>query len=114
MPILLSTEHECKLVVPVTLCLITSCKAENALEVAKTLEDITNQPLSSKTVCRAFQNTGLKAVVKKKQPFLSKQHRREHMDLAMAHLHWTVEDWKRVVYTDETKVNCLGTVVWKL
>jgi transposase len=54
------------------LCLITSHKAENAVEVAKTLQDITNQPLSSKTVCRALRNTGLKAVVKKKWPFLSK------------------------------------------
>jgi hypothetical protein len=39
------------------------------------------------------------------------------MDFAMAHLHCTVEDWKRVVYTDETKVNHLGSDgrkwVWK-
>jgi len=67
--------HPCKLSpsnVQYALCLITSHKAENAVEVTKTLQDITNQPLSSKTVCRALRNTGLKAVVKKKRPFLSK------------------------------------------
>jgi len=31
------------------------------------------------------------------------------MDYAEAHQHWTVDDWKRVVWTDETKVNCLGS-----
>ena len=40
------------------------------------------------------------------------------MDFAMAHIHWTVDDWKRVVYTDETKVNRLGSDgrkwVWKM
>lgn len=98
--------------------LITSRKAENAVQVTKTLKDITNRPLSSKTVRRALRKTGLKAVVKKKRPYLSKRHRKERMDFALAHLHWTVEDWKRVVYTDETKVNRLGSDgrkwVWKM
>jgi len=40
------------------------------------------------------------------------------MDYAEAHQHWTVDDWKRVIWTDETKVNyCLGSDgkwwVWK-
>ena len=59
----------------------------------------------------------MKAVIKQKQPFLSKKHTRMHMDYAEAHQHWTVNDWKRVVWTDETKVNCLGSDgkqwVWK-
>ena len=67
--------HPCKLLpsnVQYALHLITSRKAENAVEVAKTLQDIINEPLSSKTVRRELRDTGLKAVVKKKQPFLSK------------------------------------------
>jgi hypothetical protein len=34
------------------------------------------------------------------------------------HQHWTVEDWKRVVWSDETKINRLGSDerrwVWKM
>ncbi len=34
-----------------------------------------------------------------------------------AHKDWTVEDWERVVWSDETKINCLGSDgckwVWK-
>ena len=39
------------------------------------------------------------------------------MDFALAHQHWTIEDWKRVVWSDETKINRLGSDgrkwVWK-
>jgi hypothetical protein len=59
----------------------------------------------------------MKAVVKKKRPFLSKKHRRERMDFAITHQDWTVEDWKTVVWSDETKINRFGSDgrkwVWK-
>jgi transposase len=59
----------------------------------------------------------MKAVVKKKRPFLSKRHRRERLDFAIAHQDWTVDDWKMVVWSDETKINRLGSDgrkwVWK-
>ena len=50
----------------------------------------------------------MKAVVKRNRPLLSKRHRRERLDFAICHQDWTVEDWKRVVWSDETKINCLG------
>ena len=50
----------------------------------------------------------MKAVTKQKQPFLSKKHRRLRIDFAEAHKDWTVEDWKRVIWSNETKINCLG------
>jgi transposase len=31
------------------------------------------------------------------------------MDFALRHQHWTVEDWKRVVWSDETKINRVGS-----
>src|SRR3954454_13678105 len=97
--------------------LIGTGQVETAVEVTKILKDITNQPLSAQTVRNSLKDTGLKAVVKKKRPFLSKKHRRERMDFALAHQYWTVEDWKRIVWSDETKINRLGSDgrkwVWK-
>jgi len=58
---------------------------------------MTNTSFTVKTVCRALCGVGMKAVMKQKQPFLSKKHRRMCMDYAEAHQHWTVDDWKRVV-----------------
>ena len=96
---------------------IASQKAENATEVTNTLQDMTNTFFLVKTVQRALRGTGMKAVTKQKQPFLSKKHRRLRMDFAEAHKDWTVEDLKRVIWSDETKINCLGSDgkkwVWK-
>ncbi len=88
-------------------CFITSGKADTAVQAAKSLETILDQPVSIRTVAGGLKSAGLKAVVKKKKPFLSKKHKKARLDFALAHKDWTIEDWKRVVWSDETKINCL-------
>ena len=48
-------------------------------------------------------------MVKQKHPLLSKCHRREKLDFALSHQDWTVDDWKRVIWSDETKINRIGS-----
>ena len=50
-----------------------------------------------------------KAVVKQKHPILPKHHRRERLDFALSHQDWTVDDWKHVIWSDETKINHIGS-----
>jgi transposase len=89
--------------------LISSGKADTAVDVTRALKDIINQPLSSQTTRRYLKEAGMKAVVKKKKPLLTAKHRRARMDFALAHRDYTVEDWKRVVWSDETKINRMGS-----
>lgn len=97
--------------------LISSGKAETAVQVTKSLSNIISQPLHPNTVRKHLRKSGMKAIVKKKCPFLSAKHRRERLDFAYTHKDWTLEDWKRVVWSDETKINRLGSDgrkwVWK-
>jgi transposase len=97
--------------------LITSHKAENAAQVTRILKNITNQSISSHTVRHHLKKAGMKAVVKRKRPLLKKRHKQARLDFALTHKDWTVEDWKRVVWSDETKINRLGSDgrkwVWK-
>jgi hypothetical protein len=72
--------------------LITSRKAENASEITQALQTITNQSLTTQTTCNHLKTAGMKAVVKAKKPLLTKRHRKERLDFALAHLNWTVED----------------------
>ena len=55
--------------------------------------------------------------MKQKKPILSKRHHQDHLDFAIHHKDWTLEDWKKVVWSDETKINRLGSdgrcYVWK-
>jgi hypothetical protein len=47
----------------------------------------------------------MKPVVKKKRPILTKKYYRERLDFTIAHQDWTIEDWKKVFWSDETKIN---------
>src|SRR5436190_5008193 len=59
----------------------------------------------------------MKAVVKTKKLLLTKRHRKERLDFALADQDWTVEGWKTIVQSYETKINRLGSdgriLVWK-
>ena len=55
--------------------------------------------------------------MKKKKPFLSTMDRKKHLNFALKYKEWTVEDWKRVIWSDETKINRIASDgrqwVWK-
>jgi hypothetical protein len=48
---------------------------------------------------------------------LSRVQKRDRLDFALAHQDWTLDDWKRIIWSDETKINRLGSYgrkwVWK-
>ena len=52
-----------------------------------------------------------------KKPFLKAKHRRDRLNFALKYGEWTVDDWKRVLWSDETKINRFGSDgrkwVWK-
>ena len=54
--------------------LISSSKANTAVDVTKTLSTITTQTISTQITQRYLKNYGLKTVVKQKKPLLSKKH----------------------------------------
>jgi hypothetical protein len=109
---LLSPSDTCYII-----CLITSHKADNASQVKKMLTHTLPQSVSTKTIHRNLSHAGMKAVVKVKHPFFTARHKRNHLEWAMEHRNWTMEDWKSIVWSDETKINCLGSDgrkwVWK-
>ena len=89
--------------------LISSGKLSTAVQLTKELKDTTKVEIGVDTVRRALKDAGMKAVSKKKKPRLLPKHIRERLDFALQHQHWTVEDWKRIIWSDETKINRLGS-----
>ncbi|KAG6327907.1 hypothetical protein ID866_11182 [Astraeus odoratus] len=43
------------------------------------------------------------------RPLLKAVHKKKHLAFALKHENWTVEDWKRVVLSGETKINRIGS-----
>ena len=75
-----------------TIHLISTQKAENAVQVTKTLSNIINKPFSLTTVHYHLKKAGMKAVVKTKHPLLSAKHHKACLDFAYAYKDWTVKD----------------------
>ena len=39
---------------------------------------------------------------------LKARHRQRSLEFALYYQNWTIEDWKRVIWSDETKINRVG------
>lgn len=65
--------------------------------------------LSPKTATNVLKSMGFFSGFKKKKPFLSAKHRAARLAWAKRHQHWTADDWKQVVFSDETKINVWGS-----
>jgi hypothetical protein len=96
---------------------ITTGKASTAVQATKHINTIISNPVSSDTVRRVLKKHSFKAVTKKKKPLLNARHRKARLVFAQKYREWTVEDWKRVIWSDETKINRFGSDgrqwVWK-
>jgi transposase len=84
-------------------------KCTTGTGIQKLLAEGPGASVSARTVRRVLGRAGLKARVKRKKPLLRKRHRQARLAFARKHQHWTVEDWKRVVWSDETKINLYGS-----
>jgi transposase len=96
---------------------ITSGQADTVVTSGQFLFDTLGKHCSAQTIRRALKKEGLKAVVKKKKPFLKASHKKARLDFASKYKDWTNEDWARVIFSDETKINRFGSDgrkwVWK-
>ena len=88
---------------------ITTGKLDNAVQATHYINNILPNPVTSQTVRNALKHNDFRSVVKQKRPLLKKAHRLERLRFARYHENWTVEDWKRVLWSDETKINRIGS-----
>ena len=47
--------------------------------------------------------------MKQKCPLLFKHHRRERLDFALSYQDWNVDDCKHIIWSDEIKINHIGS-----
>lgn len=57
---------------------------------------------SCDTIHRRLKEAGLQNRVAARKPCLTDQQRRQRLEFAQAHEHWTTEDWAQVIFTDES------------
>ena len=95
---------------------IQSGKLDNAVQATQFINSTLPHPVHPQTVRRALQESGSQSATKKKVLMLKKTHQKQ-LEFAKWHENWTLDDWKRVLWLDETKINRIeldGKVyVWK-
>lgn len=61
------------------------------------------------TIRRSLRLEGLRAYVRGAKPELDDNHKRQRLKFAMDHKDWVVDDWKRVVFSDECSISRVGS-----
>ncbi|KAG0924832.1 hypothetical protein G6F32_013767 [Rhizopus arrhizus] len=84
---------------------VTKNRVPSAVKVTECLENDIGKKVGVETVRRALRKAGLGAIEKPKKPLLSAKNIRNRLSWCISHKDWTVDDWKRVIWSDETKIN---------
>ncbi len=84
---------------------IASGTAKTAVDVQQTLFP----HVHPQTVRRHLKNKGLHAYKRWKVPLLQTRHRRVRFSWAKTHRKWGMKQWWRVVFSDESKFNLIGS-----
>lgn len=82
---------------------------ETATDVTKLLREELEVSVHVNTVRNVLHEKGLSAIVKPKKAYLSLKNVKDRLAWAITHKDWTKDDWRRVVWTDETNVNRFGS-----
>ena len=60
--------------------------------------------VSSATIYRMLKKNGFRSVKESTKLGLTEEMKKAQLEFCKAHEHWTLEDWKKVIWTNETSV----------
>ncbi|KAG1301675.1 hypothetical protein G6F64_011589 [Rhizopus arrhizus] len=86
---------------------LTGC-LKAAKDVQMKLEEL-GHPMSYQSAINVLHSVEIYAEIKKKKPLLTEKHKKARLVWAKKHQYWTVHDWRRVIFSDETKINIWGS-----
>ncbi|XP_072764631.1 uncharacterized protein [Anoplolepis gracilipes] len=81
---------------------------KTACMIAQELRDENLADVSRITVSRRLRDIGLFGRISVKKPLISKKNPRARLQFAENHKDWTVQDWKKVLFSDESKFKLFG------
>ena len=88
---------------------VRSNRRLSSAELSGRIETSFNKKLSPSTVRYYLRRNELYGRAARLKPFISDRNRRVRVQWARDHAHWTVEDWKNVIWSDEKKFCRLGS-----
>ncbi|CAK9818710.1 Transposable element Tcb1 transposase [Anthophora quadrimaculata] len=83
-------------------------RAKTSTELAQDLQEATGVSVDSSTVRRSLLKSGLRGCVAIKKSLFRKGNKQKRLQYAREHSNWKIEDWKTVLWTDESKFELFG------
>lgn len=80
-----------------------------AVEVRQYAQDNLGLTMTDRTARNILIRAGLRGRVPAKKPWISKKNRAARMKFANDHKDWTVQQWARILWSDESKNNLFGS-----
>lgn len=77
-------------------------KVKNAEAIRKEADSTLGLKVCRNTIAKALNEAGYACRVKKKKPLLTEKHKQRRLAWAKEHRDWTVEEWRKVIWSDET------------
>ena len=84
-------------------------ETQTATNISKALKTSHKIEVSRFTVARALKSLGYACRIKKKKPKLTEKHKKARLAFAKKYESWTSDDWKKVIWSDESKFNLLNS-----
>lgn len=84
-------------------------RTRTAPEIREELNSTRQKPVSVTTVQRRLREKGLKGCVAARKPLLRKQNKLKRYQWGNKHKNWSVEQWLKVLFTDESKFEIFGS-----
>ena len=78
-------------------------------KIAQDIKERYGQQVGVQTIRRRIREYGLESGVARKKPYISRKNRKHRLKWAREHASWTSEDWRKVIWSDETKFNMFGS-----
>lgn len=82
-----------------------------------TLKTLIPRPISRRTIVRRLHERGIKSFRPVVKPLLTERHRAARRDFASTHATWTIEQWRKCLFTDESRIelhtNTRSERVWR-
>ncbi|KAG1141367.1 hypothetical protein G6F36_015706 [Rhizopus arrhizus] len=81
---------------------VTTRKLKTGKDVQRYLCDL-GCAIGYSACLKLLKSMGFQALIKKHKPFLKAIHMKKRLAWVNAHKDWTKDDWRRMVFSDETK-----------
>jgi hypothetical protein len=89
--------------------LISTGECLNAVQAKGYFRENFGRIIPASSIKEALRRNGLRSRIRRKKPLLGERHRRLRYQFALDHKDWTDDDWKKVIWSDESKFEVFGT-----